>query len=182
MIRRLTTKELLSASMQELAENQPFEKITVKEIAENCGVSVTTFYNHFRDKFELLMWEFNRKIEDIFQHVQKNELGWREAIDLMIDTFGESKEVYINALKSHKSQNPLFGTSSDKSVELFTEMIRTRRDGEVDEELMFDIVLYVKGVSYCVAEWYVAESTLSKEKLGDYLYNIAPHRIKPYLE
>ena len=52
-IQRLTTKEALVASLVELAGQKPFDKITVEEIARNCGVSKRMFYNHFADKYEL---------------------------------------------------------------------------------------------------------------------------------
>ena len=47
MIIRQTTKELLAASLQELAQNKSIDKITIREIAQNCQLTSTTFYNHF---------------------------------------------------------------------------------------------------------------------------------------
>lgn len=47
-MKRKTTKELLTESFRELAENKPIYKITVQEIVDNCGYSPATFYRHFR--------------------------------------------------------------------------------------------------------------------------------------
>ena len=48
MIRRKTTKEIFGESIHELAEKKPLDKITVREIVENCGLSSATFYHHFQ--------------------------------------------------------------------------------------------------------------------------------------
>ena len=47
---------LLAESFKELAQKQPIEKITIKEITDKAGVIRPTFYNHFQDKYELLEW------------------------------------------------------------------------------------------------------------------------------
>ena len=65
MIARLGTKDILAASLRELAKGKAVDKITIREITDNCGVSATTFYNHFQDKYELLAWIYNQRIEPI---------------------------------------------------------------------------------------------------------------------
>ena len=45
---------VLAESLKELSQNQPLEKITIKEITDKAGVIRPTFYNHFQDKYELI--------------------------------------------------------------------------------------------------------------------------------
>ena len=47
MVKKKTTKELLRESLEELLKCKPFEKITISEISENCGIGRRTFYNNF---------------------------------------------------------------------------------------------------------------------------------------
>ena len=47
---------VLAESLKELSQNQPLEKITIKEITAKAGVIRPTFYNHFQDKYELIEW------------------------------------------------------------------------------------------------------------------------------
>ena len=49
-MKRKTAKEILAESFQELAEKKSIDKITVKDITDNCGYSPATFYRQFRDK------------------------------------------------------------------------------------------------------------------------------------
>ena len=53
-MKRKTAKEVLSESFREIAERKEADKITVKDITENCGYSPATFYRRFRDKYDLI--------------------------------------------------------------------------------------------------------------------------------
>lgn len=52
--KREATKTLLEEGLKELMKNHSFEKITVKMITDEAGVLRPTFYNYYRDKYELL--------------------------------------------------------------------------------------------------------------------------------
>lgn len=64
MIRKKSTPELFKESLFDLLSDRPFEEITVTQIAENCGVSQRTFYNHFRDKYHLGAWVYCHVLEE----------------------------------------------------------------------------------------------------------------------
>ena len=44
------TKRALAAAMKELMEQMPFSKISVSDIAGQCGMNRKSFYYHFKDK------------------------------------------------------------------------------------------------------------------------------------
>ena len=48
------TKQAISASFLKLLNEKRFDKITVKDIVTDCGVSRKTFYYYFEDIFDLL--------------------------------------------------------------------------------------------------------------------------------
>ena len=49
-------KYRLADAMKSCMKKAPVEKITVKEITEECGVSRQTFYRNFQDKYDLINW------------------------------------------------------------------------------------------------------------------------------
>ena len=57
-MKRKTAKELLAESFRELAQDRDIDKITVQDIAKNCGYSIATFYRQFRDKYDLIAWDY----------------------------------------------------------------------------------------------------------------------------
>ena len=64
-MKRKTAKEILAASFQELAEVKSIDKITIRDIVDNCGYSSATFYRNFRDKYDLIAWEHTRAVAEI---------------------------------------------------------------------------------------------------------------------
>ncbi|MDD4851001.1 MAG: TetR/AcrR family transcriptional regulator [Gemmiger sp.] len=51
-----TTKRALQASLKELLQQKPLDKITIADITEHCGVNRMTFYYHFKDIYDLVDW------------------------------------------------------------------------------------------------------------------------------
>lgn len=51
-----TTKRALAASLKKLLAQRPMDKVTVTDIAEDCGVNRQTFYYHFQDIYALVEW------------------------------------------------------------------------------------------------------------------------------
>lgn len=85
------TKKALANSLKKIILKKPLEKITIKEIVEDCGVNRQTFYYHFQDIYDLLGWIYKTeavgsisgcKTYDtwqqgflkIFQYVKNNKL------------------------------------------------------------------------------------------------------------
>lgn len=50
------TKLKMAEALKRLVPVIPFEKITVSDITNECGIHRQTFYYHFQDKYELLDW------------------------------------------------------------------------------------------------------------------------------
>ena len=68
-MKRKTTKEILAESFRELAEGKSVDKITVQEIVNNCDYSTATFYRHFKDKYDLIAWDYARKTAAIMGRI-----------------------------------------------------------------------------------------------------------------
>ena len=62
---KATTKELIARSLVRLAATKSLDKITIQEIAADCGLTKTTFYNHFRDKYDLIVWAYAEPVRKI---------------------------------------------------------------------------------------------------------------------
>lgn len=50
------TKRALEASLKNLLLKKPVNKITIQDIAEDCGINRMTFYYHFKDIYDLIEW------------------------------------------------------------------------------------------------------------------------------
>jgi AcrR family transcriptional regulator len=54
-------------SALELAEQGPFRDLTIDEIARASGLSRSAFYNHFRDKHDLLLTAVDEVAEELYR-------------------------------------------------------------------------------------------------------------------
>ena len=50
------TKRALEQSLKNLLLQKPLHKITISDIADDCGIKRMTFYYHFKDIYDLVEW------------------------------------------------------------------------------------------------------------------------------
>ncbi len=50
------TKRALEDSLKKLLLQKPLSKITISDIANDCGINRMTFYYHFKDIYDLIEW------------------------------------------------------------------------------------------------------------------------------
>ncbi|ADL05233.1 TetR/AcrR family transcriptional regulator [Lacrimispora saccharolytica] len=50
------TKRALETSLKHLLLQKPLNKITISDIANDCGINRMTFYYHFKDIYDLIEW------------------------------------------------------------------------------------------------------------------------------
>ena len=60
---QLTKKAIMQTTL-ELAEKKSLKKITVKDIADACGITRSTFYYHFSDIYDVLDGVVQAKIDE----------------------------------------------------------------------------------------------------------------------
>ena len=89
------TKQTLAESLKKLLPHHSFEKITIKDITDAAGFIRPTFYNHFKDKYDLVEWIFTEEV--IRPGEQLFDVGlFREGIRLMLANMEKEKDfIYI---------------------------------------------------------------------------------------
>lgn len=104
------TKKAIRESFIKLVNQIPFDKITVKDIVEDCGVNRNTFYYHYQDIYALL-----REIFDIetARVMESNDIydSWQEGF-LQATSFAmaNKKGIYhiYNSMKRGEIEDYLF--------------------------------------------------------------------------
>lgn len=69
----------MKASLKKLIQKRPLAKITISDIAEDCGISRMTFYYHFKDIYDLVEWCIMSDAQEssagnVFKDTWENEL------------------------------------------------------------------------------------------------------------
>ncbi|EET61282.1 hypothetical protein BRYFOR_06927 [Marvinbryantia formatexigens DSM 14469] len=72
------TERAIEKSFIRLLNEVPFDKITVKDIVEDCGINRNTFYYHYEDIFDLLHKVFEKRAAEVLaEGIAQND--WQES-------------------------------------------------------------------------------------------------------
>jgi probable dihydroxyacetone kinase regulator len=93
------TKKAIAESLIKLAKTKPFDKITVTDIVNDCGVNRMTFYYHFQDIYDLVNWILLDKGSEILDGKTSYD-NWQEGLKKILDEMLSYKEIIINAYSS----------------------------------------------------------------------------------
>lgn len=59
----MITKEAICSAALKLAAKKDIDKITIKEIADECHITRQAFYYHFQDMIDMVEWAAQREID-----------------------------------------------------------------------------------------------------------------------
>lgn len=93
------TKRALADSLKRLLAKKTLDRITVTDIAEDCGVNRQTFYYHFKDIYDLAEWVVFHESEKVFRE-KLTMLTWREDMIRILTAALENKPLALNAYRS----------------------------------------------------------------------------------
>ena len=97
MSESMITKRAIIDSLKELTKTKTFDKISVKDISEGCGINRQTFYYHFEDKFILLKWIYEKELLDKYMQDVSFD-NWTTRLEELLTAMTEDKTFYINTI------------------------------------------------------------------------------------
>ena len=98
------TKRALEQSLKNLLAYNPLTKITVGDIADDCGINRMTFYYHFKDIYDLVEWSC---LEDARKALDKNKTydTWQQGFLQIFEEVLENKQFVMNVYRCvHREQ------------------------------------------------------------------------------
>lgn len=95
----LITKKALANSLKELMKDISLNKISVKQIVEDCGLNRQTFYYHFQDIFDLIEWIYRTEaVQSISQY--RSYDTWTDGFYKIFIYIENNKAFCLNTLNS----------------------------------------------------------------------------------
>ncbi len=177
MIKKKTTKELLGESLEELLKGKPFEKITISEISENCGIGRRTFYNNFKDKYDLAAWLYLRQLDD---YVDSGKCaGLAEFIRYSAEVVDKDCQLII-AIDQYKGQNNLRDSLVKPMTEIFIKVIERSCGYKVNAEIKKDIEFFVGGQITFVGRAIDTPAAPSVDEVTDLFIRCIPESMKQF--
>lgn len=66
-------KRTIADAFTQMAKKKPIDKITVKELVEQCGISRQAFYYHFQDLLEVMEWCIQQMVQQVLENSLRAE-------------------------------------------------------------------------------------------------------------
>ena len=181
---KATTKELIARSLVRLAATKSLDKITIQEIAADCGLTKTTFYNHFRDKYDLIVWAYAEPVRKITGRLGSGDCSVDDAILDIVRYFEENRKFILNALQNTSGQNYFLHHVARIHYAVLREFV-TRDHGSGAErpspKLEVLMKLYAYGTVQMVCEWLLDGTPIPAEEFAAFLEAGIPEELKPLL-
>ena len=165
-------KYRLAAAMKKCMERMPVEKVTVKEIVEECGTTRQTFYRYFLDKYDLINWYFDKILSESFKHMGTGETVYESLVRKF--RFIEHERLFFDAAFRYDDQNSLRDHDYRKIHAFYTNMIESRTKEPLGSELNFILEMYCRGSVYMTTRWVSGEIECTPEEMAKRLVEAMP--------
>lgn len=177
-----STKERFALALRELLESNSFESISVGDIVGLSGLSSRTFYNHFRDKNELLAYLYRITVEPLWYTD-----GKRNSLETFF-TCCKDNFLYNGTLKgfgnalSYYGQNDLRSEIENKGVEDLVRLLKWNHfPGAITPELREVLRFFMCGITRYFEKYYLDSKTIQVDWLYTFWINCVPAYLAEYL-
>ena len=138
------TKQVLEESLKKLMLHKPLDKITIRDLTEDCGISRMAFYYHFKDIYDLVEWAC---LEDATRALagKKTYDTWSEGLVQIFDAVYENKPFILNAyrcISRDQIESFLFHLTSDLLMNVVEEKAEETNISEEDRRFIADFYKY----------------------------------------
>ena len=98
------TKRAIEQSLKNLLLKKPLTKITINDIAEDCGINRMTFYYHFKDIYDLVEWSC---MEDARKALENNKTyeTWQQGLLQIFEAVRENKPFIMNVYRCVRKED-----------------------------------------------------------------------------
>ncbi|NBI05509.1 TetR family transcriptional regulator [Senegalia massiliensis] len=163
------TKRALASSLKKFMEKRPLNKISVREIVEDCGVNRKTFYYHFSNIYDLVRWMFE---EEAIEVVKQYDLitDYKDAI-LFVMNYVEKNNHICNCALDGLGRNELkhfFQKDFLSIVGNIVEQLSENMDVPSDYKI-FIINFYTEALAALLISWIQDKDHKDKEDMVKYI-------------
>ena len=161
----------IADKMKDLMKKKPIEKIRITEICANAEIERSTFYYHFRDKYELVAWIF-------FQDANATNIIDPKDSAAALNKMKQDILFYKRAYED-TSQNALWQYMLEYFVAAYTDLAKTMTESPMlDSQTLFSIRLYCYGAVGMTKEWVLQDNITSAETLVQMMFHSMPSSLR----
>ncbi len=167
----------LIIAMSELMLQKSMDDITTSEILAKSGISRSTFYRRYRDKYDLLTHNYEQLLEKTVMKIADGGISYRTAFRTLYTTIQQDPEFFKNALRS-TAANGLRSYIQDRTMDLFHDLLS--KYGIDVEDPYYEMLYhgYVYGAIEVTCIWAENGMKIPVDQLLHICYELMPHEIQ----
>lgn len=164
------TKLWIAEKMKELMKHKELSRIRTTEICEAAEIDRSTFYYHFRDKYDLVAWIFYNGASGI------NVIDPREAAENMRKM--KQEMLFFRRAYEDQSQNALMKYIREYYTAEFVRAAENITGGKLSAQLLFSIRLYACGATEACREWILDDHDTPAEEIVEMMFQSMPESMR----
>ena len=95
----IVIKRVLASTLKEMTEMKSLSKITINDLTQACDVSRQTFYNNFKDIYDLVEWIY---LKEVVTPIERGKIydKWQDALTSIFQYISENHVFVLNTYRS----------------------------------------------------------------------------------
>ena len=176
------TKLALAASLKNMLLKKPLNKITINDIAEDCGINRMTFYYHFKDIYDLVEWTCEEDAAKALEG-KKTYNTWQQGFLNIFYAVLENKPFIMNVYRSVSREQVeiyLYRVTYDLLIGVVNERSANMSVSEDDKKFIADF--YKFAFVGIMLEWIKNDMKADPKQIVDRISNLIHGDITRALE
>lgn len=161
------TEQLIIKTFLELVDEKSLDKITIQDIADQCGINRNTFYYHFADIYSLIETIFKDHLATIEQMFEDGA-SWSECSEVALKFLVENRRA-IRHIAFSLSRNQLDNYLFVVFKRIFTEYLLDNFIVDISDEKFDNLILfYTYAIMGCIDHSFIENNNdIELEELLD---------------
>lgn len=165
------TKQILARSLRDLLTVKSFQKISVYELCEKSMIGRSTFYLHFKDKYELLTFCLNETYKDLLVSMESHSP--RDFLMVLLNNCQENEKLFYNIFNHETNEELLeifYQFFSKYLIQLLEE--KTSKGAILPGPIDSVAAFYVGGLTSMTLRWIKSNYKTPKETIASCQYRL----------
>lgn len=172
------TNEIIVASLINLLSDDNLSNISVKDISTQANISRQTFYRHFKDKYDVINWFYDKEIESLFISTHSVD-GIKNNLILKCRKYKQNMELY-KRIYHCDGQNSLANHEFHRIYDSLSKKIYKSSGLKIDEHseaLQYSISFYCHGLIHTTIDWLSNNCQIPCETFAEIIIQAMPLEI-----
>ena len=133
------------------------------------------FYHHFKDKYDLINWYFDKILLESFEHMGEGKTIYEALVNKFY--YIQKEKLFFKAAFRTDEQNCLKQHDFELIFDFYSRRIESNTGQPVSEHLGFLLEMYCYGSIYMMVQWVLGKQNSTPEDMAKLLVDAMPYDI-----